>query len=303
MACAMTFGVPFAHVDAFTDKPFRGNPAVVCELTAPLPEAMMQAIAAEMNVSETAFVEPPRADGIRPLRWFTPKVEVPLCGHATLATAAVLLAHEGPNDLFFATRSGTLGARPEAGGIALDFPAESAAITPLPTALVRALGLEAEQCVAAAFNARMGKILVEAASAADVRRVHPNAAALMAASGTEVRGVILTSRGDDGFDFVSRYFAPWVGIPEDPVTGSAHAVLGPYWSAKLGKTALRAFQASPRGGEMVVRMRGDRLDLVGRAGIGTKPVRSPLSLPRLEELRGPWPLFAGSEPVRSGCRW
>ncbi len=248
-------------VDAFAHEPFTGNPAAVCLLDAPRGADWMQRIAAEMNLSETAFVHP-GADCFE-LRWFTPAVEVALCGHATLATAHVLWS-EGVvplrENLTFKTQSGQLTATPAGDGhIQLDFPATAPTTGPPPAGLVEALGVE---CVASGRSDF--DWLVETDSATAVRQANPDFRALRALN---ARGLILTAPAGVGepYDFVSRFFAPGAGIDEDPVTGSAHCCLAPYWAAKLGKTTLRAFQASARGGELGLEVGGDRVLLRGRA--------------------------------------
>jgi PhzF family phenazine biosynthesis protein len=253
-------GQRVVQVDAFTGAPFGGNPAAVCVLRAARPEAWLQAVAREMNLSETAFLER-RADGWS-LRWFTPAVEVDLCGHATLASAHVLWEDglaEPSERLRFHTRSGWLEAWREPDGIVLDFPAVRAEETPCSRPLLAALGVTAP--VATARN-RMD-VLVEVGSAEEVRGLSPDFGALASMA---ARGIIVTARADDGeHDIVSRFFAPAVGVNEDPVTGSAHCCLGPWWAERLGRTELRAYQASARGGAMRVRVRGERVELVGRA--------------------------------------
>jgi PhzF family phenazine biosynthesis protein len=262
--------VPLFVVDAFTSAPFRGNPAAVCLLDAEVPEAVMRAVAAEMRHSETAFVRPLGGDAARArslgLRWFTPEVEVPLCGHATLASAAVLFREIGSaaESLVFETRSGPLAARREGERIALDFPREELRPAPAPPAVLAALGLAR---VEASGYARLDRnLLLHLPDEGAVRALAPDVATLRAAKGdAPFLGVIATARGSGDFDFVSRYFAPWVGVDEDPVTGSAHCALAPYWGGLLRKGRMRAHQASPRGGELEVRLRGDRVDLVGDA--------------------------------------
>ena len=253
-------------VDAFTDRPFAGNPAAVCVLAAPRDDPWRQAVAREMNLSETSFVEPAGAAGTFRLRWFTPEVEVDLCGHATLAAAHVLWT-EGhlPADApaRFETRSGLLTAVRRAGWIELDFPA-----TPvLPSAgsaaddadaLAEALGAPVAFAGFSRFDA-----LADLGTEEAVRALKPDAAKVAA---VPVRGVMATGRASTpGFDFVSRFFAPRVGIPEDPVCGSAHCCLGPYWGERLGKADLTALQVSARGGVLRVGLRGDRVRLAGRA--------------------------------------
>ena len=253
-------GLPIVQVDAFTDRPFGGNPAAVCLLPAPRDERWMQNVAREMNLSETAFLHPENA-GFK-LRWFTPVVEIALCGHATLASAHVLW-EDGhlPLDAtaVFHTQSGRLTARRRAEWIELDFPATPAAPTDPPPGLLDALGVRRPQAVA---RSRFD-YLVEVENEEAVRQLSPDHTALRRVG---ARGVMVTSRATTaGFDFVSRFFAPQSGIDEDPATGSAHCTLGPYWSVRLGKTALTAYQASPRGGVLRVEVRDTRVGLGGQA--------------------------------------
>jgi PhzF family phenazine biosynthesis protein len=248
------------QVDSFTDRPFRGNPAAVCILDAPRDASWMRDVAREMNLSETAFVV---ARGAHfDLRWFTPEVEVDLCGHATLAAAHVLfedgvlasdaIAH-------FETKSGRLSARRRGDWIEMDFPATRAVAADPPGGLLDALGVASPTFVAK--NA--SDYLVELVDEREVRAVSPDMRAL---ARTEARGVIVTARSSDPtFDFVSRFFAPRVGIDEDPVTGSAHCTLGPHWSLKLGRAELTGYQASARGGTVRTRVQGERVLLAGQA--------------------------------------
>jgi predicted PhzF superfamily epimerase YddE/YHI9 len=254
------------QVDAFTDRPFAGNPAAVCVLSAPRPEPWMQAVAREMNLSETAFLHRESADEAERetsyrLRWFTPAIEVDLCGHATLASAHVLWeeGHLAAGELArFETRSGHLSAWRDGDWILMDFPAEPAGETPAPDEVVQALGVRPVFTGKNRFD-----WLVEVASEEEMRRAAPDFGKLGAA--TE-RGVILTCRADGGNrDFLSRFFAPAVGIDEDPVTGSAHCCLGPYWAERLGKPALVGYQASARGGVVRVEVKGERVQLGGQA--------------------------------------
>lgn len=252
-------GIRIVQVDAFTDRPFAGNPAAVCVLREEKPEAWLRQVAREMNLSETAFLWP-REDGYR-LRWFTPAVEVDLCGHATVASAHVLWQDghlaEGAQARFH-TRSGLLTADRRGAWIELDFPAKQAEPAEPPPALLPSLGLER-----AAFVGRNAfDYLVEIESEEQLRSLAPDMTALRR---IPVRGVMVTARASAEFDFVSRFFAPAVGVDEDPVTGSAHTALGPYWAAKLGKCELAAFQASARGGVVRVRLEGDRVILGGQA--------------------------------------
>ncbi len=239
-------------VDAFTDTAFAGNPAGVVLLTEPRPEDWMQSVAAEMRHAETAFVVP-EAAGPKPLRWFTPVTEVDLCGHATLATAHVLGGEQR-----FSTRSGELVCTPRPdGSITLDFPADPAVpLEPSPDLLAGLPGVTVKAVARAVSD-----VLVEVASAAEVRALVPDYAAL---ARVPARGVIVTAPGD-GPDLVSRCFYPAAGVPEDPVTGSAHCTLATWWAPRLGDGPLTAEQASPRGGVVRTRLRGDRVELTGRA--------------------------------------
>jgi PhzF family phenazine biosynthesis protein len=247
------------QVDAFTDRPYGGNPAAVCILEDGADEAWMAAVAREMNLSETAFLRP-AGSGWR-LRWFTPATEVDLCGHATLAAAHVLWESGTVSDdtVRFLTRSGDLTATREDDAIRMDFPADPATPTRPPAGLLEALGDRETTAVA---RGRFD-FLVELPTANAVRALRPDMTGLAA---IETRGTIVTARGDDGaHDFVSRWFGPRVGVPEDPVTGSAHCTLGPWWAARLGRDRLLGYQASSRGGSVGVRVRGDRVELIGRA--------------------------------------
>ena len=248
------------QVDAFTNRPFAGNPAAVCILSTAAEPAWMQNVAREMNLAETAFLVR-QADGYD-LRWFTPTVEVDLCGHATLASAHVLWeeAHLARDtQARFHTKSGLLTADSRGSWIELDFPATPAAPAAPPAGLIEALGAKPRFVGRSRFD-----YLIDVDSEATVRRLAPDLGAL---SQVAARGVIVTSRADEHseYDFVSRFFAPQSGVPEDPVTGSAHCALTPYWSAKLGKNELVAYQASARGGVLRVRLQGDRVKLGGQA--------------------------------------
>ncbi|HMI85757.1 MAG TPA: PhzF family phenazine biosynthesis protein [Polyangiaceae bacterium] len=247
------------QVDAFTSIPFTGNPAAVCVLPAPADEKWMQSVAAEMNLSETAFLH--REDGGFRLRWFTPTVEVDLCGHATLASAHVLWEEEhlGRGERArFLSKSGTLTADWRDGLIELDFPASPTAAVDAPPELAAGLGVEFTFVGKTAFD-----YLVEVASEEVVRAVRPDMTAL---ARIKTRGIIVTARATTPtYDFVSRFFGPRAGVPEDPVTGSAHCALGPYWQSRLGKDAFFAHQASRRGGDLRVTVAGDRVKLGGQA--------------------------------------
>lgn len=251
--------VRIVQVDAFTNRPFAGNPAAVCVLTAAAPEPWMRDVAREMNLSETAFLVP-QGDGYN-LRWFTPSVEVDLCGHATVASAHVLW-EDGhlPSEAQarFHTRSGLLTADRRGEWIELNFPATHAAPVNAPPHLIEALGVDAKFVGKNKFD-----YLIEVESERALRALQPDFSELRQ---IPVRGVIVTARSETPeFDFVSRFFAPGSGIDEDPVTGSAHCALGPYWSSHLGKTQLTAYQASARGGVVRICVTGDRVILGGQA--------------------------------------
>ena len=253
-------GVRLVQVDAFTDKAFAGNPAAVCLLPAPRDDAWMQSVAREMNLSETAFLV--KQEVGFDLRWFTPAVEVKLCGHATLASAHVLweegLLQPGEPARFH-TRSGLLTAERRADWIELNFPAHPPEPVAAPPDLTRALGV-APNYVGKSGG---GDYLLEVESEEDLRALHPDFGLLET---VEARGVIVTSRAAAReFDFVSRFFAPQSGVNEDPVTGSAHCCLGPFWKDRLGKSEFVAYQASERGGVVRVRLDGDRVLLGGQA--------------------------------------
>ena len=253
-------GQTIFQVDAFTDKPFAGNPAGVCVLPEPRSERWMQDVAREMNLSETAFLLK-QEDGFQ-LRWFTPAAEVDLCGHATLASAHILWETEylqPQEQARFHTRSGLLTAeRLNGNWIELDFPAKPEQATDAPPHLLDALGIQAQYVGVNVFD-----YLVEVDTEETLRNMQPDITLL---AQVPVRGVIVTSRASTpDYDFVSRFFAPRVGVNEDPVTGSAHCCLTPYWSKRLGKNELLAYQASARGGVLRVRISGDRVKIGGQA--------------------------------------
>jgi PhzF family phenazine biosynthesis protein len=246
-------------VDAFTDRVFSGNPAAVLLPDAPLPTALMQSIAAENNLSETAFAVR-EGEGYH-LRWFTPTVEVDLCGHATLATAFVLNMLAVPGPFRFRTRSGELVARAEAGRITLDFPARDHHEVAAPEGLDAAIGVTAERVLQSA------DLIAVLDSPDAVRALRPDSAAIAHLPGG---ALIVTARGGQGADITSRYFAPAYGIAEDPVTGSLHTQIVPYWARRLGKTTLACHQASARGGVMECTLQGDRVLLSGTAVLYAK---------------------------------
>lgn len=250
-------GLRLVQVDAFTSEPFRGNPAAVCILDRERDAAWMQAVAAEMNLAATAFLL--RQDDGFSLRWFTPAVEIALCGHGTLASAHALWSEGLLDDdvARFHTKSGLLTATRVDPLIELDFPATPEERTDPPAGLLESLGV-----VSPVYVGRTKfDYIVEVDSEETVRALNPDLGQLRK---IPARGVIVTSRGKEQ-DFVSRFFAPGSGIDEDPVTGSAHCALAPYWASRLGKNELVAYQASPRGGIVRVRLEGDRVMLGGRA--------------------------------------
>jgi predicted PhzF superfamily epimerase YddE/YHI9 len=251
----MTMRIPYYQVDAFTAKVFGGNPAGVCPLEEWLPDDVLQNIAAENNQAETAFFIPQGED--YHLRWFTPTVEVDLCGHATLASAHVLfaeLSYAGER-IRFHTRSGWLAATRRGDLIELDFPSRPPVPCPAPEELVRGLGRAPKEVL----KSRDYVAVYE--SAAEVAALKPDMVLL---GKLDCVGIIATARGGEA-DFVSRFFGPRVGIPEDPVTGSAHSTLIPFWAERLGKTEMFARQISQRGGELHCRLAGDRVAIGGRA--------------------------------------
>jgi PhzF family phenazine biosynthesis protein len=257
-------GIPLLLVDAFTERPFSGNPAAICLLPQWRAAGWLQSLAAEMKQSETAYLVP-NADGFD-LRWFTPAIEVDLCGHATLASAHALWEQGvAPTNapIRFATRSGTLTAERQNGQIELDFPLNREERVEPPPEFLPALGVAAQYVGKSRFD-----YLVEVESEAILRQMTPDFRRLASAP---VRGTIVTSRSSDPkFDFVSRFFAPAAGIDEDPVTGSAHCCLADFWRKRLGKTEFLAYQASSRGGVVHVSVKNDRVILGGQAVTVTK---------------------------------
>lgn len=252
--------LPIYQIDAFTGAVFSGNPAAVCPLTEWLPDEKLQAIANENNLSETAYFVP-AGDGFH-LRWFTPTVEVDLCGHATLASAYLLfevLQHAG-DSVRFDTKSGQLAVRREGELLVMDFPSRPPAPVDIHNGLIKSLGGLPVEILAAR------DYLVRYHSEADVRSLDPDMEALKK---IDRFAVIATAPGDQ-CDFVSRFFAPAKGVPEDPVTGSAHCTLIPYWAEELGKTELTARQVSRRGGELYCKLSGGRVQIAGRAALYLK---------------------------------
>jgi PhzF family phenazine biosynthesis protein len=251
------------QIDAFTSEAFKGNPAAVCFMDGARDDRWMANVAAEMNLSETAFLLPQGDDWS--LRWFTPSVEVDLCGHATLASAHAIWSEKISTyaELRFHTHSGVLTAKRDGDFIELDFPAKREEAIAAPAGLLDALGT-----TSATYTGRYQvgpdqyDYIVELPTEAEVRNRKPDHAVLRQ---LPVRGIVVTSRGSGDYDFISRFFAPGSGVDEDPVTGSSHCCLTPYWSQRLGKTEMNAYQASPRGGAIRVRLESDRVKLGGRA--------------------------------------
>ncbi len=248
--------VPIFQVDAFATDRYRGNPAAVMVLPSYPDDATLQQVAEENNLAETAFHV--RAGEDWRLRWFTPAVEVPLCGHATLASSWVIMERLTPavSRIRFETLSGSLTVRRKGSNFVMDFPARPSTVISLPASLEHALRIKPIEVLKDGFN-----YIAVLDTAAAVRRLIPDLAAIRQLEGID--GVIVTAPGDRNYDFVSRYFAPAEGIDEDPVTGGAHCALTPYWSSRLAKTELHAFQASARGGEITCRALGDRVELEG----------------------------------------
>ncbi len=248
--------IPIYQVDAFTSALFRGNPAAVCPLSRWLPNHLMQSIAAENNLAETAFFVPHK-DRFE-IKWFTPRIEVDLCGHATLATAWVLFNHleYQADEIRFDSKSGELLVRKEGDKIFLNFPADFSEPAEPPAGLIEAIKAEPMRC----YKGKTDYLLIYS-DQHTIENLNPDFAAL---EQVEARGIIASSKGNL-VDFVSRFFAPRVGIDEDPVTGSAHTTLAPYWYRELAKTKLQAQQLSERGGELQIKMLGNRVEIAGKA--------------------------------------
>jgi PhzF family phenazine biosynthesis protein len=253
------------QADAFTNKAFKGNPAVVCFLDEPIEYSIMQSIADEMNLLETAFVLPIDANNFS-LRWFTPKVEVELCGHATLATSKVLFDEiKLPYaEIKYQTKSGELIAKKDNDYIILDFPKDEPIKFTPPDELLQAMGIKHFE------DAIRGKSLKDAviqlSTEKEITELNPNFEKMRIIKiEHSIRGVAITTRGTKGYDFNSRFFAPWSGINEDPVTGSIHTLLAPYWQNILNKSEFKAYQSSYRCGEMLLKIKGDRVYLIGQA--------------------------------------
>lgn len=266
--------IPIYQVDAFTDENFSGNPAAVCILPYKIEDEIMQYIAFEMNLSETAFLlniseKPIKKSEVFSLRWFTPEVEVPLCGHATLATAKVLFSDVGikSRKITFKTLSGDLNIKKEKDGILLNFPSgEPEPIDPIKRILEVLRVKNAENF---AYSRKLKEVLIHLDSEEQVKNLNPNFEEMKKIKfKLNILGIIVTSLGSPPYDFISRFFAPWVGINEDPVTGAAHTVLTPYWAKILNKKEMLAYQVSKRGGKIKVRLSSkNRVDLIGEGVI------------------------------------
>ena len=257
--------VPFYQVDAFSGEPFHGNPAAICIMPCDLEDSLYQSIAWEMNLSETAFVEKMDIEGEYRLRWFTPMREVPLCGHATLAAAHVLFYHTGfdGDAVTFHTMSGALYAEKVSDEIRMNFPRNDP-FKVGPQEVLNTMGLSS--WIDVQYSDTNQKLLVHLESEEDVKNIQPNFTAMLDTENSlDWRGVIVTAKGSEPYDFISRYFAPWMGVNEDPVTGSAHTVLAPYWSKLLKKQEMLAYQASKRGGELLLWLTEKRVHITGEA--------------------------------------
>ncbi|ADO82953.1 PhzF family phenazine biosynthesis protein [Ilyobacter polytropus] len=259
------------QVDAFTDKAFHGNSAGVCILEEPIEDEIMQAIAAEMNLSETAFLIPEKnslleSSNVFSLRWFTPKVEVSMCGHATLAASAILFDefHVQTDEIIYRTKSGKLIARKKENKIVLDFPLDTPVFEgfPINKKLLEAVGISEYENIFLGENTK--KLVVHLKNHEEVLKLNPNFELMRQLDVMGIKGLGVTASIGADYDFISRYFNPWAGIDEDSVTGSVHTLLASYWSEILGKNVLNAYQASKRGGEMLLKLREDRrLEIIG----------------------------------------
>ncbi|WFA07756.1 PhzF family phenazine biosynthesis protein [Tissierella sp. Yu-01] len=264
---------PLYQVDVFTKEYYGGNPAAVCVLDEEIEEELMKKISAEMNLSETAFLLPlDKKKEVYSLRWFTPQVEVDICGHGTIGTSKVIydIMNAKSEKLSFKTKSGDLIARKCEDGIGIDMPLDEPLTFEPTIELLKALGLNGYKT--ARIGAKTGKVIIEVSDEAIIHNLKPNFEQLKDLKFKEnVKGVAVTTNNCDDYDFVSRYFNPWAGINEDPVTGSVHTVLATYWGELLDKKEMKAFQASYRGGELILKvMDNNRLELIGDAVITLK---------------------------------
>ena len=252
-------------VDSFTDTPFKGNPAGVCFVDSELSDERMLQIAQELNLSETAFLSLPKSDNVFPIRYFSPKMEIPLCGHATLASARVIFSIHKLNEVHFINiQNLDLFAKQSNGQIVMEFPVYETRPADAPSALLAALGIKAIRN--SVYNEETKILLLEIADAEELARLDPDFDALQR-SHNSINGVVVTAPGRDGYDFHSRYFWPWSGTNEDPVTGGTQTFLAKYWSSKLGKTRMKSFQSSKRTGSMEVELVADKLRIQSQAVI------------------------------------
>jgi PhzF family phenazine biosynthesis protein len=261
------------QVDVFTNEYFKGNPAAVCILDEEIDDRYMKSIASEMNLSETAFVLPIDIESnVYSLRWFTPEVEVSLCGHGTIGTAKVLFDVMGieADEIIFETMSGKLIAKKSDDGIGIDMPLDTPEDIIMPAGLLEALGIINYEDIKIGKVTR--KLIIKVKDESEILQLDPNFNIMKSIKfNQDVKGVAVTTNNTDNHDFLSRYFNPWAGINEDPVTGSVHTVLAQYWSKILNKNEMVAYQASPRGGEMVLKIKeGNRIELIGKAVIVLK---------------------------------
>lgn len=257
--------IPTTIVDSFSDQPFKGNPAGVCLLEQPIDPQTMQLVAQELNLSETAFVVATESSDRFSIRYFSPKMEIPLCGHATLAAAKTIFEKSNLESIEFTTGLDiTLPTRLKDGKVEMEFPVYDLEPATANEALVRALGIDS--VLFAGFNVENKILMLEIADPDRLRKLTPDFAALKK-SYDSINGVSVTARANDGFDFHSRYFWPWSGGEEDPVTGGTHTFLAKYWSEKLGKTRMHSFQSSQRTGQMEVELIGQRMLIRGAAVI------------------------------------
>lgn len=264
--------LPIYQVDVFTKEYYKGNPAAVCILENELKDSQMKSIAAEMNLSETAFLLPIEGDlNTYSLRWFTPEVEVPLCGHGTIATATVLFDELGINGdkINFQTKSGKVSAKKSREGIAIDFPIDKPIDFKLPKGLLEAIGIKEYEDVKIGKNTR--KIIIRVKDYNEIKELQPDFEQMKNISTAEgLKGIAVTTKGNEEYDFISRYFNPWAGVNEDPVTGSVHTVLADYWGRILNKREMLAYQASARAGEIKIEIKENRVELIGEAIIVLK---------------------------------
>lgn len=259
--------LPIYQVDVFTKEYYKGNPAAVCILENTLEDSEMKSIAAEMNLSETAFLMNLKDTlNTYSLRWFTPEVEIPLCGHGTIAAAKILFDEIGigKDEIIFHTKSGMVSAQKYGQGIGIDFPIDDPIDFQLPKELIEALGIQHYEDAKIGKNTR--KIILRVKDYKEIENLNPDFEKMKNLSSKDgLKGIAVTTYGNQKYDFISRYFNPWAGVNEDPVTGSVHTVLGPYWGGILGKEQLLAYQASPRGGEIIMKIKGNRVELIGEA--------------------------------------